>query len=1058
MSTAQSRFWRQELLSEYAGANNSLSALLLTGDLDYQKFVVALRRLIRRHDILRTRFEEQSGSAVQIVEPSSALRIAWVDLCDVPGAEVLVTNIRASLLRRPFELSRPPLFDCVLVRTGPQTHVLLFVIHHIISDGWAQSLFIEELVSLYQCGKLPDTDESVPQYGHFVTDELQRLGSRAFAREKDWWSHYLANASPAALSGEIAGVPGEKGLKHFFTIDAATTAGLVALGSRNRTSLANVLLAALMQTVCDRSGQQECLVGLMSGFRNSAAFERTLGCMINILCLRAKLNAPTVDELVRHVRDCYLDVADHAQFPFEQAAPMLPPRVGGPLEIVYVGQAPRHAGVTLPRLSLQVLDSMEHVPAFPLVVMSTHDASGLRFSLEYDTAYFRAEEIAALADHLQWMLNAFATTGTTRIDAITPGFVTAQLDGFTAAHDPPILRQGQTVHRLVGDRAVRDPNATAITSSAGSISYRALDGWASLLARDLQGMPLRAGSTVAVACRRSIAMVVAWLGVMKAGAVVLPIDLQESEQEIRRRLTQARAQLILTDAASEQSVIAISGSVPMWLIPTHDLSAAPAMPSPDAAAPAVAYLCFTSGSTGTPGAVLGMHAATVNRILSLQQQHPIERHERCLVRTSPAFVDSIAEIVSPLCVGGTLVLCPEESAHDPDKLVAGMIDSGIQRVTLVPTLLRSMLPALEREAHRLQQRITWHVSGEPMAMDLLRAFEALRPADVLLNLYGSAEVAADVTVANLSEERGDLVHVGRPIANCSLAVLDTQLRPTPPCVEGDVYVGGVALSAGYLRDSVRTAERFVPSPNGLAERLYRTGDRGYWLRDGRLRLVGRRDRQIKRRGVRLAPDGIERRLESLQEIQKAAVVWARESQAVIALLVPRELPSASWIRLHEQPAIALSVARLNADEEQQLWANIVAGLPATSLPDRVFVVDQLPLTSAGKIRYASLERIDWLALRLERDETSDAEASETERTLIEICERILRKSGLRYSDRFLEMGMTSLQLVQVLHAVAETFSVRLKLSQLYSATSLRKFAAQIDAEIEFVAAELQKLF
>jgi acyl carrier protein len=271
-------------------------------------------------------------------------------------------------------------------------------------------------------------------------------------------------------------------------------------------------------------------------------------------------------------------------------------------------------------------------------------------------------------------------------------------------------------------------------------------------------------------------------------------------------------------------------------------------------------------------------------------------------------------------------------------------------------------------------------------------------------------------------------------------------------------VGGVALSAGYLRDSVRTAERFVPSPNGLAERLYRTGDRGYWLRDGRLRLVGRRDRQIKRRGVRLAPDGIERRLESLQEIQKAAVVWARESQAVIALLVPRELPSASWIRLHEQPAIALSVARLNADEEQQLWANIVAGLPATSLPDRVFVVDQLPLTSAGKIRYASLERIDWLALRLERDETSDAEASETERTLIEICERILRKSGLRYSDRFLEMGMTSLQLVQVLHAVAETFSVRLKLSQLYSATSLRKFAAQIDAEIEFVAAELQKLF
>ena len=449
-----------------------------------------------------------------------------------------------------------------------------------------------------------------------------------------------------------------------------------------------------------------------------------------------------------------------------------------------------------------------------------------------------------------------------------------------------------------------------------------------------------------------------------------------------------------------------------------------------------------------------MHAATVNRLMWLQETCPIESSERCLMRTSPAFVDSVAEVFGPLCAGATLVLCPESAANDPERLAALIRSQHVERITLVPTLLRTLLPALAMIG---PQSRTWHVSGEPLPADLTRDFYAARPHDVLVNLYGAAEVAADVTASIVPGDGNDRVHVGRAISNCSVQVLDTELLPVPSHVEGDVYAGGVGLSLGYLGDPGRTADRFVPSPDGVAERLYRTGDRGYWRDDGNLQIVGRRDRQIKRYGVRIALDGIECCLESLPLIEAAAVFWCRDANAVVALIVLRRLPDVPWIRIDPEDDGSVAVARLTNMAEQQLWTDIVAGLPATALPDRAFVVDRLPRTPGGKIRYERLERIPWRAVRMQPEDSVAPPASDTERLLIEICERILRKPGVRADARFLEMGMSSLQLVQLLHAIAATFSIRLKLSRLYSVTSLRACAELIDAEVDAVASLLQEL-
>jgi len=1066
MTAAQARFWRHEQLSESAGANNSLAALRIAGRLDVGRLAGAFRSLIARHEILRTRFEQSGDAAVQIVEPSGELRMALIDVSGLPDDREILDKLRGDLLRRPFDMGRPPLLDLVLVRQQRDVQVLFFVIHHIISDGWSQSLLIGELVETYQSGRPPCPAALVPQYSQYAAEERQRLASEGFVREHAWWSRYLRGAVQTGLSNELAGVPGERGLKHRFRVDAATISGLIALASQNRTSLTNVLLAGLLLTLRERTGQQDCLIGLLSGFRSSAAQERILGCMTNILCLRTKIAPGTIDELIRGVRDGYLDVLEHSQFPFEHAAVLLPPRIDTPIEIVYVAQSPRMPDLYLEGLTMEVIEFEDHVPVFPLVVMSTPSANGVTFSLEYDAALYGEGEIAALAEHLDWTLAQLARPAARDTAAIGRSFVHAQKQTVAAAGATPVAAakptdwRGWTLHGLFEARAASSGDAVAIIEPSGSITYRQLDRWTTRIAAALQPVTAaEAECVVAVACPRSAAMIAAWLGIMKAGAVALPIDPGESGPEIDRRLRWAKAALVLTDGPSERLAAVTAGSAPaMDVMAYRSCGDSACAPPRIAAEHAVAYICFTSGSTAAPAAVAGTHAATVNRLLWLQRDHGIRPHERCAVRTSPAFVDAVAEIFGPLCAGATIVLCDERIAFEPQGLVDAICEQRIERVTLVPTLLRSMMPVLERNAGALRDNIIWHVSGEPLPLDLLQTFRAIRPQDALLNLYGSAEVAADVSCGSLSDDRAEFVHVGRPIANCELMVLDRHLHPRPPFVEGDVYAAGIALCRGYLRDAARTADRFMPSTTGPGARMYRTGDRGYWLRDGNLRLVGRRDRQIKRRGVRLSLDGVERRLESLPLIAAAAVCWNAEAQRMVALVTLYAPPSsAAWIAIDEPHRGICKVAALSETLEQELWTSVASALPAAFLPDRIFVLDRLARSSGGKINYGLLERLPWHAVRLRRDECASSAANPTEQALIEICERILGRAGVKPSERFLELGMSSLQLVQVVHAVAEAFSIRLKLSQLYAAASLRQCAELIDAEVEDVTSFLKEL-
>lgn len=1048
LSSVQRRFLAQSQLPGLQALNNAPIATRLRGCLDLPRLLASLRALVCRHEILRTRFSAADGGS-QCPLPSPELTIPVIDLCCV-GAETssAFRDIVRQLLYAPFDLASPPLFRITLLRLADDDHVLHAVVHHIISDGWSQAIMLRELAEGYaRPSAVPEA--AVGQYSAYALNEHRWIQTAQFRRQREWWLQYLADAVPSSLPGTGSDVPPGTGRKHQVRLDELATRHLTEWGSVNHASPFMALLSGLILTLHQRTGERSHTLGLVTGFRDSRALENTLGCMTNIACIRASVGGGSVADLLRAVRDHCLDIWDHRDVPFEYVSGVLPQAGSGPLNVLFVHQPPTDARATFGALDWSACDLPDHVAAFPLIVMSTYEQGGICLSIEYDAAMYERNEIEAFARHLQWSVAHLPSYAGESIDAIPlgPPDCTIRLETPAGLAHEFAPFSAVTLHGLFEQCARRHPSQLAVIDKARTFDYGALECWAESLAAHLATAAVESEEYVGILCSRSGALVASWLGVMKSGAVAVPFDIEESAQQIAWRLERARIRFLLTDQPSDK--LALMRPVAPRVFDVNAIRDEPdGRPVHDRRQRVdgshLAYLIFTSGSTGDPKAVMGTHAGMVNRIMWMAGSYPIRAGERCAVRTSPAFVDSVCEILGPLCAGATLVAISEPDGHDPRRLAAQLRARAVERIVLVPSLLNLLLSVLEAEPASLPELKTWSVSGEPLPVDLLTRFRRLRPADLLLNLYGSSEVAADVTCGSLQNASMRSAHAGFAIDHCRVYVMDARLRPVPRYVEGDIYAAGAAVSRGYDRDSAATAEKFIPCPTGsLGERMYRTGDRGYFASDGALCIVGRRDRQIKRRGVRIDLDQIEAKLQALEVVAAAAAVW-NVTQQGLYLVVEIAPPLITAVRRTAEHGL-LQVAQLSEAADSALMEGISNALPVNWLPDRVMIVERIPRLPSGKIARAHLDTLDWSAGMSEPDSPRAGTPTPTERALISICESILERHGIVPDDRFLALGMTSVALLQLAHSVFETLHVHVTITDLYRSRSISNCARLIEA-------------
>ncbi|WP_189766572.1 non-ribosomal peptide synthetase, partial [Streptomyces xanthochromogenes] len=842
LSAAQRRLWFLAQMEGPSATYNAPLGLRLRGALDTPALQAALSDVVERHEALRTVFPEQDGEPFQqVLLGERAVPLLHVRDCAdehalaaaVKQAEHCVFDLSADLPIRAF-----------LFGAGPQEHVLVLVVHHIATDGWSLAPLMRDVATAYEArcaGTEPQWSALPVQYADYTLWQQELLGAAddphsRIAEQVEYWA------------GALAGVPDQLGLRFDrprpveasyrggrveWTVEPELHAQLKELAAAHHVTLFMVLQAGLAALLSKLGAGTDVPIGTSVAGRTDVALDDLVGFFINTLVLRTDTSGdPTFDELLDRVRETDLAAFAHQDVPFEQLVEVLNPArstAHQPLfQVMLVVQNNDEATLELPGLEVTAEPPTYSAEKFDLTVAfaETHAESGapggLTAVFSYATDLFDRATIEAMAARLVRLLEAVAAD---------PNRIPGHLDVLSAEerhrllvewNDTAVEIPQQWAHELFEAQVRRTPTATAVVFEDTEISYEELNTRANRLAHHLIDHGVGPEAIVALALPRSADLVVAILGVLKAGGAYLPIDLDHPQDRIDGLLSDARPVLTLHELPD---LAARPSSNPET--PTH-----PSDP---------AYVIYTSGSTGKPKGVVVEHAALGAYLIRAREMYP-DAAGTALVNSSVAFDLTVTALYTPLVSGGRVILA------ELDERAGTAGRPSFMKVT------PSHLGILENLPEEVSPSGTLILGGEMLTGHALRRMRARHPDLTVIAAYGATETTVNSTEFRISPEHildPGAVPIGRPFWNTRVYVLDQSLRPVPPGVVGELYVAGSGLARGYLNRAGLTAGRFVANPWGDGERMYRTGDLVFWNHDGQLAYVGRTDNQVKVRGFRI---------------------------------------------------------------------------------------------------------------------------------------------------------------------------------------------------------------
>ncbi|HZI16342.1 MAG TPA: amino acid adenylation domain-containing protein, partial [Myxococcus sp.] len=1028
VSFAQQRLWFLSQLEPDSPFYNIPSHLLLEGALDTAALEASLSALCRRHEALRATFASVDGEPVLRLLPELAPRLGSVDLSHLAAgeAERQARALAEAESLRPFDLARGPLLRATLVRLSPRRHLLLLVVHHIICDAWSLGLLMRELGALY--GALTRGEPSPlppPRLDSVDHAAWQRrwLRGEVLERQLAWWRQYLANA-PVALSLPTdrprPAVQTYRGAAHAFHLPPEAGQALASLCRQEGVTPFMALLAAWQVLLSLHAGQEDVCVGTPIAGRTEAGLEGMVGFFVNMLVLRARLDGqPSFREVLRRVREGALGAYAHQDVPFERLVEALRPPVDrsrSPLfQVAFAFQQAGGPALVLPGLESRPLETERASSKFDLTLELAESARGIEGLIEYNTALFDESTVERLARHYQRLLDAvLRAPEALALEAPLLDEAERQqvLHGWSGAAAP--FPDEACIHHLFERQARLTPDARAVEFGAEALTYARLDQRANQLAHVLRAAGVGPEQVVAVALPRGVELVVALLGVLKAGGVWLPLDPAYPAARLAFMLEDSGAGLLLTDTATR----ALLPPRATLCLDEARLDEAPVTaPEVDVLATNLAYLIYTSGSSGRPKAALLQHRGLCNTALAAARLHRFSAESRVLQVAASSFDASLCEIFGTLLAGGTLVLAPRESLLPGLPLRTLLQERHITAATLTPAVLAGLEP------EGLEGLRTIISAGEALAPELARRWA---PGRLLLNAYGPTEasICAAITPEGVDPER---VTLGGPWPNTWLYVLDARLRPVPVGIPGELYIAGPGLARGYLRRPDLTAERFLPHPfsDVPGARLYRTGDAARWLPGGELEFLGRVDAQVKLRGFRIELGEVEAALASAPGVGHAAAVLRREASGD-ARLVGYVVPS---------PGSTVDAAAVRS------W--LKARLPEFMVPSALGVLEALPLTPNGKVDTRALPAPDALAA----DTTAHVPPRDAlEALLATAFEELLGVSPVGAEHDFFALGGHSLLAMRLLARIQERTGRALPPRVLFEAPTVEGLAAHLRGE------------
>ncbi|RKH67424.1 non-ribosomal peptide synthetase [Corallococcus interemptor] len=1030
VSFSQERMWFQDRLSPGSAAFNIPVRVRFSGALDVAVLHASLQTLVRRHAPLRTTFIEQDGRPLQHIAPALELALPVVDLQSLPAAQREAEALRliTGEARQPFDLEKGPLLRTVLYRLDALEHVLLLKLHHIITDGWSMGVLVRELSALYPAlaeGK-PSPLAALPmQYADYAAWQREYLRGEVLEQHLGFWRQRLDpdavlelptdRPRPAVLSG--------RGARINAVLPPALVESIKALALAEGNTLFGVLLAGFQVLLSRYSGQEDVVVGTSVAGRGRAELEGLIGLFTNYLAFRTDLSGqPSFRELLGRVRETTLESYAHQDVPFEKLVDALKPErqlsVNPLFQVALTLQNAPLPPLRLPGLVLdaQPVDNRTSKTDLSLIAMEVPE--GMRLTAEYNTDLFDPGSIHRLLAHLRTLLEGAVSQPGRRVSELPlmdPAEVVRIQREWAGSAAP--FPEECCLHSLFEAQARRTPEAVAVRFQGQTLTYAQLDARANQLAHALRRRGVGPEARVALSVERSLDVAVGLLGILKAGGAWVPVDPLLPRERLAFMLEDSGASVLVTQAPLLERFPEGHRARALCLDVERDALAGECVAAPVSGVGArnLAYVLYTSGSTGLPKGTAIEHRGVCNLVVHEATAYGIGPGSRVLQFASLSFDLSVEEIFTTLCSGATLVLAPLEDLMPGEPLRKLLRDEALTVISLTPATLAATAP---EDLPALRTVIS---GGEALPPEVVARWA---PGRTFLNTYGPTEATVMATLTECSAD-GRVPSIGRPLANVRAYVLDARGGLVPVGVKGELHLGGVGVARGYAGRPSLTAERFVPDAfSGEAgARLYRTGDVVRWREDGTLEFVGRADAQVKVRGFRIEPGEVEAALAKLPPVRDAVVV-AREDgpggKRLVGYVVLRDGVEANGSGLR---------------------AALKEALPEYMVPSAVVVLAALPLTTNGKVDRKALPAPD-LAGGDPREYV--APRTDTEQRLAGLWQELLGVSRVGATDHFFDLGGHSLLATQALSRIRQTFSVELPLRRLFETPTLDAVARLID--------------
>ena len=1045
LSWSQQRLWFLDQLEPNSSAYNISWTVRLKGELIVDALQAAFDHLVARHETLRTTFPDKNGEPWQRVAKSLPVTIGQEDLTGVSDEQLRVRL--GKLAAGSFDLAAGPLVRVMLVRLAAEEHILLVVIHHIVADGASMRVLFRELAALYDA-EINATQAELPplavQYADFAVWQRQWLDSEELQRQTDYWLEQLHGLPPLLelpADRPRSAAMRYRGASVLRVLPANLAEELRSLGRGQGSTLFMVMLTVFYVLLMRYSGRRDLVVGTPMGGRPRTGLEGLIGFFINTVVLRADLGGdPSFRQLLQQVRDVALGAHANQELPFEKLVEVLQPQrelsYSPVFQVMFdLQEEPRWR---LPVKNLEVVPEVvfsSRTSSFDLTLSVRQAENGLDAMFEYDTDLFDEASIERLASHYQALLeevvanpalpiSQFALTSADEQQRIVATW------GSAAADFPATL----TLQALFEAQVAIVPDAEALRSLASEYDYAELNRRANRLAHRLQAMGVENNTPVALCVSRTPECFFAMLGILKSGGCVLPLDPEYPASRLAFMLADSGATRVLVSAENEPAIASLAGGHDI-LVLNADVFGSPDYPDENptslAGPESLAFLMYTSGSTGQPKGVGLPHCGLVNYIHQLGQKTALSSADRVLQFASPSFDICIEETFAAWLHGATLVLRDAGMNLSADEFFAGCERHAISWLSLPTAWWHELCAALEGVDQRVPASLrSVIIGGEKARLDAFAVWKKAATNVRLLNTYGPTETSIAATWYELSHldpaTCGELP-IGHPVPNTFAWVLDEHLRPLPAGVPGELYIGGVGVAPGYWQRPELSAERFIPDPfaNDPASRLYRTGDRARYLADGRLVFLGRMDGQVKLRGYRIEPGEIEAAIAGVDGVSSCAVRLHEAS-----------LPEASIAGDARLVAYVVGAIEIGSLREQ-----LRDFLPEYMLPSAFVKLEKLPLTVNGKLDYRSLPEPDFA-----RDQTEDyvAPRTETERRLVQIWTDVLGVPRVGVFDNFFALGGHSLLATRVVSRVRDALASAVPLRDLFESPTVAGFARALE--------------